>query len=311
MGEATRWFFLMLGDGQAGPLTVEEVIEHVQVGRAGADTAYWEEGLPDWEPLVNLIPELGQPPEGSGPRPVVVAAMSPNPANVAPVSVSASGRAVPPPILPVSPGPAYAPGPSSAHAIALQMRRDAQRRRAGASWVLASWVCTFLAAGLALFQFQWLYVLIAAGCALVAVVCAVGSYFFGRGLAGTLALLGALLVPAGTFAYVKLNHLSPFGLVGSRDRERGSVVLSDETIQVKPDKITYSATVTNKLDRPVRDVVVIFELVDADGKVVSSVAKPVASAGPLPAGASARVEIEAEAAGDVADPRSRVTFAVD
>jgi hypothetical protein len=151
--------------------------------------------------------------------------------------------------------------------------------------------------------------LIAAGCTLVALVCAIGSFFFGCGLGGTIALLAALLVPAGTYAYVKLNDLSPFGLVAERNRE--SVVLSDETIQVQADKVTYSATVTNKLDRPVRDVVVIFELVDADGKVVTSVAKPVASAGPLPAGASARVEIEAEAGEGVADPRSRVTYAVE
>lgn len=281
-----RWFFLLLDEEKIGPLSLEELVEHVEQRRADADTSYWEEGLEEWEPLGNLMPELRE-------QEVVEEAYVP--------------RAAPALAAPALGAQAVAPS-LAAGAAAQQIRLIAHREGVGGRFVFIAWLLTFTAIVMMVFQGGWWgFLVLGVLCAVVAVVMGVAGVTMRRFAGGVLAIFAAVLLPLGTYFYVKGNNLTAFGWTAD-GQQKVSVTFSEEKYIVDKGKVTYSGIVTNQLSVPITEVAVQVELTNGEGKVVNTGSTLVVANGKLDPGASARVDLEVVGDATVQNRKRKVTF---
>lgn len=240
-----RWFHLSVAGETLGPCTIEEVREHIESGRADGATPYWEEGMEDWAPLVELIPELAGP--AAAPAGVPVARPVP--------AVPLAGQVPAEPRLTVMTAQAQ---------FALRAKRD----RVGWRAAVIGWLLVFAALVAALFHGSPL----AIGIGLLAVVAAALAAFVvlanRKVLGGLVLLASAAVLPYLVFAYAKRNNMTPFGMTFGREAatvDRQSFDFLDATFTRGNGEMTLAGRLHNRSGRPLGNLQVTVEWLDGGG----------------------------------------------
>ena len=293
-----REIFLILGEAETetGPMSVHDVLAHVDEGRANAETLYWESGLEDWEPLSSLLPGLA-----ADARPTTSVEVATNPQCRVEDSSEVPPdrpRLVRPPSARSASNTAAPSSLDSALRVAA-LRESSRKRERGGSYIVMAWFFTLLAAGAACFHFLPMGRIAMAAAALIGVVLAIMAMIGGRVLGGIVALLAAAALPLGVFTFAKAKDLRPGFFVdiekARAEKTAAQPGLRDLKLEVIGEGRRLSGILQTVPSGAPTKLQVIVSWLDADEVVVTTSNVPLGGGEAIPPGSATKFTVDAPA----------------
>lgn len=268
-------------DGEdLGPFSLDEVRALVEEGSATAQTLFWQEGMPGWEPLVHLLPELAvnqqrMPAAPAAPPPALVVRATP---------ASAVASAAPPPEV------------AAARATAAYFRESALKQKAGGRALVLGWFFALIAIILALLAALPLFHLLLWLAAAATLIFAMVAMIRGRVAGGVLLILAVVLVPFSVSWIVRGRGLvfGPLARVVEPGYQQERIEFLDAQLERIDEVMRLSGSVRNAGQVELPNVQVVVQWKDEAGALLGTDSALVAGGRALQPGETAPFEVVAK-----------------